>query len=279
MVIRRVINNNFVVIQDDSGQEQILMGCGLSFGKRVGDSVDSGAVEKVFTLATPTLFGRLGELLADIPMERMQLSDEIIALAKLELGRKLSDSIYISLTDHLNMAIERHVSGIYVKNVLLWDIKRFFPDEFSVGLKALEIVKRHEGVTLPEDEAGFIAFYIVNAEMDQTVDTTYEMTRIMQEIAHIVRETFSVAFDETSVYYYRFITHLKFFAQRLVQQTYYDDGDDDLFNLIRDKYPEAYGCVLKIGAFIRERYQHALTNEEMLYLTVHIARVVSKTSR
>ena len=39
----------------------------------------------------------------------------------------------------------------------------------------------------------------------------------MQEIENIVRYRFKIEFNEESDYYYRFITHLKFFAQRLVE--------------------------------------------------------------
>jgi len=58
----------------------------------------------------------------------------------------------------------------------------------------------------------------------------------MQEISNIVRYYFSVEFNTESVYYYRFITHLKFFAQRLLtDKEYEDDQDNELFNTIRQK--------------------------------------------
>ncbi len=58
-------------------------------------------------------------------MRYMELSDEIILYAKEKLGKRLNDSIYISLTDHMYTAIERAREGVNVKNVLLWDIKDF----------------------------------------------------------------------------------------------------------------------------------------------------------
>ena len=280
MMIRRVLNNNVVVVEDAGGKEQILMGNGLAFGKRVGDFVAKKDVEKVFTLTSADISGKFQEFISEIPMESMELSDEIISLAKSRLGKRLNDSIYISLTDHLYTAIERFKSGISIKNVMLWDIRRFFPDEYEIGLMALDVVKEYFDINLPKDEAGFVALHIVNAEMDEAVDNMYEITRIMQEITNVVKYHFKVEFDEESVYFYRFITHLKFFAQRLVNRSnYVDDSEDDLLDVIREKYPEAYQCVLKIGHFIQEKYQYGISNEEKLYLTIHIARVISKNKR
>ena len=72
-------------------------------------------------------------------------------------------------------------------------------------------------VELPEDEIGFITLHIVNAEMDnENLKQTMEVTKLMQEISNIVRYYFSVEFNTESVYYYRFITHLKFIAHRLL---------------------------------------------------------------
>ena len=108
----------------------------------------------------------------------------------------------------------------------------------------------------------------------------FEITQIMQEVVNLVKYYFHVDFDEEDVYYYRFITHLKFFAKRLVDhKTYQEDDSDDLWNVIRTKYPDAYQCVEKIAQFIEKKYKHRLSKEEELYLTIHIERVIHKTNR
>ena len=75
-------------------------------------------------------------------------------------------------------------------------------------------------VELPEDEIGFITLHIVNAEMDnENLKQTMEVTKLMQEISNIVRYYFSVEFNTESVYYYRFITHLKNFSIQFGKST------------------------------------------------------------
>ncbi len=54
-------------------------------------------------------------------MEYMELSEKIIQYAKHKLGKKLNDSIYISLTDHIHFAIERYNLNLPIKNELLWE--------------------------------------------------------------------------------------------------------------------------------------------------------------
>ena len=281
MIIDKILNNNVVVIKDKNDQEKIVMGRGIAFQKKAGDTFDDAKVDKVFSLSSMDASTKFQELIADIPMEHIQLADQIITYAGKQLGKTLNDMIYISLTDHIYTAITRFSEGISVKNVLFWEICRFYPDEFEIGKHALDMIEEQLGVRLPQDEAGFIALHLANAEMDEgSMQNMYEITKVMQEIANIVRYVFNTEFDEKSVYYYRFITHLKFFAQRLINgKTYTDDNDDGLYEAVKQKYKNSFSCVEKIAAFIGQKYKYVLSKEEMLYLTIHIERVIYKTTR
>ena len=48
-------------------------------------------------------------------------------------------------------------------NPLLLETQKFYPKEFAAAQRALLFVEKDLGVTLPETEAGFIAFHIVNS--------------------------------------------------------------------------------------------------------------------
>lgn len=281
MVIEKILNNNVVVTRDEHDEEIIIMGRGIAFKKKIGDGVDVEMVDKEFRLSNNDAKHKFEELLVDIPIENLELVEEIISYAKTHLGKKLNDMVYISLVDHISTSLSRFLEGISVKNALLWDIRRFYPDEFCIGQKALAIIETRTKMALPEDEAGFIALHLVNAEMDEeSMHNMYEITKVMQEISNIVKYVFNIDFDEDSVYYYRFITHLKFFAQRLVTCTTYHDGsDDDLLDVIKVKYRNAYNCVVRIADFIYKKYDYILSNEEKLYLTIHIERVIYKSNK
>lgn len=281
MRIHRILNNNVAVILDESNREQIVMGRGICFKKKPGDEILAEDIDKTFFLAQPDAHNKFQVLVQDVPMEHMALGEEIIAEARRRLGKELNDMIYISLIDHVHTSIVRFLDGVTVKNVLLWDIRRFYKEEFQVGLWALERIWQVCRVRLPEDEAGFIALHLANAQMDQEVmHNMYEITRVMQETVNIVKYFFRMEFDEDDVYYYRFITHLKFFARRLVERKIYqDDGDEELWQIIRGKYKEASRCVDKITQFFIKKYDYELSKEEQMYLIIHIERVVHKTKQ
>ena len=281
MKIFKILNNNVAVVLDEQGEEKIVMGRGICFKRKTGEEIPAEMVDKVFSLAEGEVRSKFQALVQDIPLEHMVLGEEIIAEAKVRLGKSLNDMIYISLIDHVHTSIVRFLEGITVKNVLLWDIRRFYREEYETGLRALDRILEKFKVRLPEDEAGFIALHLANARMDQEImHNMYEITRIMQELVNIVKYYFQITFSEDDVYYYRFITHLKFFAKRLVERRLYtEDDNDDLWEVIRGKYPKAYGCVEKITQFIEKKYDYELSREEQLYLTIHIERVVNKTKQ
>lgn len=275
VVIEKILNNNAVVSLSDERSEIIVMGKGIAFGKKRGDLIDDDRIEKVFTLKNGDLTNKLKQLIEEIPIEYMAVSEDIIKFTKLQLGKSLNDTIYISLTDHIHYAVERFKKGLIIKNGLLWEIKNLYKEEFQIGLEALKMIEQAFGVGLPEDEAAFIALHIVNAELNEDIGNIMAMTEIVKEILKIVKYHFLIEFEEESLNYYRFITHLKFFAQRLVNKEFYeDDRQDDLFQIVKTRYTDSYDCALKIKEFINKKYRYIITQDEMMYLTIHIERVV-----
>lgn len=278
MVIQKILNNNVVIALDDKNNEIVATGRGLAFKKKVGDTLADSEVEKKYLLSDRDMTQKFQELLGDVPLEYLELATTIIEEAKVTLETPLNDSIYLSLTDHLYAAIKRTKEAITVRNVLLWDIKRLFPKEFALGKSALAKIQATFEVELAEDEAGFIALHLVNAQSEVAHPNAQGLTELMQKILQITRYFFKVSFDEDSVYFYRFTTHLRFFAERIITGTQLSDEiDTELLLIIRKKYPNAFACVEKIQQFIQQKYQYAMTNDEKLYLTIHIARLIQKT--
>jgi beta-glucoside operon transcriptional antiterminator len=251
------------------------MGRGVGFQKKQGDLVDETKVEKIFSLESK-LNEQFKTLLLEVPVQLVTVVEEVVHYSKNFLGKKINDNIYVTLTDHLNYAIERCKQGILIKNGLLWEIKHLYKEEYMAGQEAIKKIKETFKLELPEDEAGFVALHIVNAEMNEEVSNVINITKFMQQILMIVKYHFNMEFDEDSLNYYRFVTHLKFFAQRIFNNTHYENNDDYLYIMIKEKHKEASECSEKIKDYIKKEYNHELTNEEMLYLTLHIERVVKR---
>ena len=277
MKIGKILNNNVAVIFEGDGKtEKIVMGRGIAFSKKIGDTIDEEKIDKTFLLENSDNNNKLQQLLKDIPIEYFNVSEEIIEYAKTKAERSLNDFLYITLMDHIYMAIVRTKDGVNIKNMMLWDIKKFYKDEYSIGLKALDIIEKYFNIKLPEDEAGFIALHIVNAQTNSDfncIDEIEDITKLIQKIVMIVERHFNIKFNEESLYYNRFITHLKFFALRLFQKNIYNGKEDeDLLAIVKLKYKEAYECTLKIAEYILLSYSYDISDEEKLYLTIHIEK-------
>jgi len=272
MKIAKILNNNVVVVLDEGLREQVVMGRGLGFQKQPGDVLDESKIDKVFALQSDELVARLSELLNQIPLEVMTTCDRIIDLARQRLG-KLQESLYITLTDHCHFAIERQKRGVAIRNVLLWETRRLYPKEFQIGQEAIETIDKRLGVRLAEDEAGFIALHLVTAQLNSEMPEVMHITRVMQEILQIVKYQYRLDYDEESLSYQRFVTHLKFFARRMLTRDLVPDDDETLHTAVRENYASAWRCAEKISLHLQQHYQRALSTEEIMFLAIHIERV------
>ena len=273
IIIEKVINNNIISAYEKSGAEVIVMGRGIGFKKKQGEVVPADQISKIFRIKSRTLTEQFKELLANMPLERVRISDEIISHAKDHLKLKLNQSIYVTLTDHINFAIERVSQGIEPQNALLWEIKRFYPQEFQLGIYALELIQDRLGILLPEDEAGFIALHFVNAEYGTDIRDAVKFPDQMQAIVDIVEHDLGILLDESSLHYERFMTHIKFLIQRIYRKELLSSEDRELSLMMQRKYPREYECSVKVAEYIMQATGCKLSEEEIMYLSVHIRRV------
>ena len=275
IIIEKVINNNIISAYEKSGAEVIVMGRGIGFKKKQGEVVPADQISKIFRIKSRTLAEQFKELLANMPLERVRISDEIISHAKDHLKLKLNQSIYVTLTDHINFAIERVSQGIEPQNALLWEIKRFYPQEFQLGIYALELIHDRLGILLPEDEAGFIALHFVNAEYGTDIRDAVKFPDQMQAIVDIVEHDLGILLDESSLHYERFVTHIKFLIQRIYRKELLSSEDRELSLMMQRKYPREYECSVKVAEYIMQATGSRLSEEEIMYLSVHIRRVTT----
>ena len=275
IIIEKVINNNIISAYEKSGAEVIVMGRGIGFKKKQGEVVPADQISKIFRIKSRTLAEQFKELLANMPLERVRISDEIISPAKDHLKLKLNQSIYVTLTDHINFAIERVSQGIEPQNALLWEIKRFYPQEFQLGIYALELIQDRLDILLPEDEAGFIALHFVNAEYGTDIRDAVKFPNLVKKILEIVEEKLQIELDETSLHYERFVTHIKFLLQRVYRKELLPDEESELAELMQKKYQKEYDCSKMVAAYIEEETKCSLSGEEIMYLAIHIRRVTT----
>lgn len=276
MIIEKILNNNVVLSTNETGEEIVYMGRGLAFKKKVGDQIDPAFVEKEFVLKDSVMAGQFQQLFADIPIEEVDVVKKIVDLAEEELQTELSSNIYLTLTDHIHYAIMRAKEGLAIPNPLVFETKKFYPKEFAIAKKGVALIEEKLGVKFAESEAGFIAFHIVNSEQaNGNMEVTMAATEMVRDILTIISRYFGQPFDEESLNYQRIVTHLQYFAQRYLKNEVHDDDDEFLFALVQGKYPKAFQAVQRINDYLLKSYEKPIDKAEMIYLTIHIQRVVN----
>ena len=279
MKVSKILNNNLVLSRNAENEEIIVKGLGIGFHAKRGDTIDESLVEKIFYPENHQNSIQIQQYLLSIPEEYLDFVQKFVDRVKEEEpDLHLNNSIYLSLSDHIMGTVERFGNGISLKNVLLLDIQQLYRKEYEYGLKMVEAANRKFEIQLPADEAGFIALHFVNAEEGQQNNDNYQIAMIVNQVQEIVKTYFSdITFNESSLYYQRFLTHLKYFAQRYLHKELQYDEDENLFQIIQEQCREAYGCVKLIYLMMEEKYHYALSKEEMVYLSIHIQTNVDKS--
>lgn len=272
MIVSKVINNN-VISAHDNGVEVVVMGRGIGYGVSEGQAVDHEKIRKVFRLGNKATSDKFAQLINDMPEEHVQIASDVIDYIKDNFDKKLSKTIYLTLTDHISFAIERFQSGIKLTNPLAYDVKTFYPAEYKTGQRALDIIKQRTGIELTDDEAASIALHIVNAEYGTEIEQILNLTEVLGTVIKQIEQSLGVTIYEDTVDFDRFVTHLKFFLLRL-QKREEIEMDHDLNDMLKQNYKREYNCAVQIVANVKSIYGGNSADGEIAYLTVHLRRLV-----
>ncbi|MDO3409445.1 PRD domain-containing protein [Saccharibacillus sp. CPCC 101409] len=279
MRIIKKLNNSVVIATDDEGRETVVMGKGIGCNYEMGSVLSQGDVERVFVLKDEKTSSDVIRLSRDIPDVYFDVSSRVIRCAKRTLKAELNEHIYVALTDHIYFAVQRHKQNVVVQNRLLWEVKKFYPEEFKIGKYALNVLLEELNIVFPEEEAGNIAFHLVNAQQssDDNMALSTRITGVIKDILNIVSYQFGIALDHESLNYSRFVTHLQYFAQRLIENMEVERDEGFLYDQVRSTYVKEFECAGRIRKYIEKNFDRTISNSELIYLTIHIHRVVNRS--
>ena len=277
VTIKKVYNNNVILaFENSSKKEVILTGCGIGFGKKPNDTIDDSKIEKKFVIQDNNFESKVNKLASEIPEEVFAVSSAIIEYAEKNLNTTLDEYIYISLTDHIYFALKRYKENLPIKNELLYELRRIHKKEYEIGKWAIEYINKTFNVNFLIDEAGFIAMHIINANYRESTNKSCLIMNIINQILDIIKNYYSIEFIEDEINFDRLLTHLKFFAKRLIDKTEsIDTNNNGLLEIVKVQYKESYDCVKQIKSFIEENYTYKVNDDEVLYLILHINRIIS----
>lgn len=276
MIVKKILNNNLVLALDQNEREHIIIGKGIGFTNTVGKELRSTNIEKIFVLKSKENTRLYLEMLKNNSSKNIQIITDVIEEINKKMNEKLDEKIYITLSDHLIFAIERYKNNIILQNKMLWEIKNFYPTEYKIAKEALLKLNEYLNIDLPDEEAGNIAFHIVNAQTEKlNMENTISSIKILKDIFNIIQIFYKKQINSESVNYLRFVTHFQFFIQRIIDDKMLDSKDTFLYEQVVLGYPKAFKCSMRIKDYIQKILNAEITKEEILYITVHIVRIFS----
>lgn len=278
MRIKRVLNTNTVLSVNEQNEEIVLLGAGLGFKRRPGDEVDVTKIEKQFVLKNKREQSHFQKLAETIPGDYIMTAENIISYAVTECQMKLNESIHISLADHIYSSVGNAKRGIYIPNLLLNDLQQLYNREYLIGKYGLSLVNRRHHCELPEDEAGYIAMHIINAQFESNNLQISHMIQLTKKLNFMILEELNFQPDVTSLSYYRYMTHLRFFVYRVLQNKPYNDNIENFLTPAIKRYTAEYRCAKKICKFVQKDYNYNITQNEILYLTIHLVQMTHNSN-
>lgn len=273
MELIKALNNNVALVKNNNNQEEIVMGSGIAFKVHSGEQINEALVEKHFTLDQKGGNETITSLLNRITVDDIELASKIIHTGEERLGYHCSDSILVTLSDHLGMMLDRAKKGLYFATPLQWDIRLIYPEEYKYSKWVIQELREKTGYDIPDQEAAFIALHFINARNDgNAMEETIFSTKIIQSILNITRVHYGREFSEDDFNVSRFITHIRYFVRRQMRGETLS-ANYSITDVISQQCPKDYKCALKITEFLQQTYQWEVSETEKLYLTLHLNRI------
>lgn len=272
MEVIKAVNNNVAVCIDSKGNELIAFGKGIGFGK-VPFEVDISKINRTFYDINPDYLN----IIRDLPTDILEFSAEMIDEVKAKLTYELSPNAFLSLADHICFSIKRAKEGMYIKMPLPIEMKQLYPTEMKLSTKVVDEIYIRFNVDLDKNEVSGIAMNLVNSGIKNKANDISSIERaqdrILEDITCILEDFFSIDINRDSFNYIRFISHLTYLLKRLDLKEVIKSENNELYEEAIKSFKRSSTCVESIEKYLKNKYNFNLTNEEKLYLIMHVNRV------
>lgn len=276
-VIKR-INNDAVLCIDSRGNRVVALGRDLSDVRR-GTELELSRVDHTFYDVDPRYVDMIGYL----EPEYLDITATIADAARGLLSYELSPNIEVALADHLSFAVRRMREGIHLQTPLAFDIRQNYPLEFKIAEYALKCVRDCLRVDLPRTEIAGVAMCLINNAYASgttsdhgSLDAQQRLEATLEDVTSAVEEIMGIEVDREGFGYARFITHIQYLITRLASGESISTENSDVYRALAERSPGAATCADAIALLLMHAYGRQLTEEEKLYLILHINRICSR---
>ncbi|UTR12819.1 transcription antiterminator [Evansella sp. LMS18] len=273
--VKKALNNNVIIAEHPEYEEIILIGKGLGFGKRPGDTVAGEQAEKFFVLKNTEEQKQYMKLLEYVDESFIALMDDIITRIEERFKVQLNEHIHVGLTDHLFFAIKRIREGLGVKNPFRKETELAYPKEYAMAEEIVESLSDQLDLTIPEGEIGFIALHIHSALTNRDLAEINKDTQLVASLVEIIEENLKITVDKTDMNYLRLVRHIHHAIER-VQSGDYMEEQETLKNVLQEQYPVCYNLSWKLMKVMQQKLKKPVPDAEAVYLTLHLQRLMKR---
>ncbi|AZP03992.1 PRD domain-containing protein [Jeotgalibaca ciconiae] len=274
MKVIKKINNNVAICLDANENELVAFGKGIGFPKIPYELTDLSKISMTFYQIDFHYY----KLLSEIPSEILDISIEAVRIAQQQLKNFLNPNMVFSLADHIHFAITRVQKLKNMKLVFSYDVEHFYPQETELGKFVVKLIQKRLHITLPDSEITNIAMHFVNGQMENEVSSTEQSTEdLIEVISQKIEDTFQMELNRNEFNYNRLVMHLRYYIIRLQEEEQFMDSNEMLFQTMKENMPKVYHCAAEIAKLIQQSVGKNSTDDELLYLMIHINRVIKNT--
>lgn len=278
--ITKPLNHNaLLAFNMDDAREYLVVGRGVGFGRKPGERVEDfgGAVEPQRYLLSQAAGGRgdAHDLLARIDPVVLDVAEGIYEDVRDTFG-KADPKMLLPLADHLAFAVARVREGGGLSNPLTEDIRALFPREFEVARRGVAELADRMGVELGDDEVGLIALHVHSSLDDGHVEQAMQVAQLTRACIGAVERLTGSAIDVSSYDYNRLMTHVKYMVTRIIRR---ERLSIDVNETIKLSAPSSYRAAEAVCAEMERLMGTPVSELEVGYLAMHIARVAGEESR
>ena len=273
MRVIKKINNNVALCLDNNNHELIAFGKGIGFPKIPYQLDDLNKIDRTYYGINHNYLN----LIDEIPEEIFEISAKIADYASGKIMNELNPNIIFTLADHINFAIQRYQKKIAIKMPFSYDIQHLYEKEMNIGKIAVKFINKELKIRLSSDEAVGIALHFINSEnMEKTKNGNISENAIIDDIVSIIEKEFNIGISKKGINYSRFISHMQYLLKRQEKYITINSDNEKMFEMMKKEYQQTFECVLKIKRYIEEKLGWNPSNEELLYLMLHVNRLCSR---
>lgn len=270
-IIERTLNNNVLIVLGDRQQESILVGKGIGFAAKQGQSIrgDDPRIEKRFSLVLEENQNHFQQLFSMVPPEVVGIAEEIITLATNRLQRSLHEHIHVALADHIGFALTRLQGGLNIENPFLEEIRMLYPREWEVASIGAGWIQARFKMPIPAEEVGFLTLHIHSATHARGLSETVRVTDAVNMAVKAIEDAMGMRIPKDQLNYARMVIHLRFAIQRILRD---QPIDNPLAEAVAEKLPDSFKIAREAALEISRRIKKPVPEDEISYLAMHIAR-------